>query len=72
MAHSHRKECPTCGAVIYILVRPMGVAGGKEKEEAYCPICRTLLYTAMTDGWFDCSVVKQPTNPPYKEAKEIK
>ena len=67
MAHSHDKECPTCGAVIHIQVMPMGVPGGKDTEKAYCPICRTLLYTAMTDGWFETSIVKQPTNPSYKK-----
>lgn len=67
MAHSHEKECPTCGAVIYIHVMPMGVPGGKDKEEAYCPICGTLLYTAMTDGWLVCHVKKEPTKPPYKK-----
>ena len=72
MAHSHDKECPTCGAIIHIHVTPMGVPGGKEKEEAYCPICRTLLYTAMTDGWFDCSVIMQQTNAVYKDVKKIK
>ena len=67
MAHSHRKECPTCGALISIQDMPIGVAGGKETEEAYCPVCGTLLYTAMTDGWFVTSVVQQPTNPQYKK-----
>lgn len=67
MAHSHEKECPTCGAVIYIQVMSMGVAGGKDTEEAYCPICGTLLYTAMTDGWFEKSVVSPPTKSPYKK-----
>lgn len=67
MAHSHEKECLTCGAVIYIQVMPMCVPGGKDIEEAYCPICGTLLYKAMTDGWFERSVVKQPTKPPYKK-----
>lgn len=63
MAHSHNKQCPTCGAVIFIQEMPMGVPGGKEKEEAYCPICGTLLYEAMTDGRFECSIVKQPNKP---------
>ena len=72
MSHSHNKECPTCGAVIYIHEMPMGVPGGKDKEEAYCPICQTPLYTAMTDGWFNCSVVKQPTNPLYKDVLRTK
>lgn len=67
MAHSHRKECPNCGAVIYIQEMPMGVPGGKDTEEAYCPICGTLLYTAMTDGWFEKSVVSPPTKAPYKK-----
>jgi hypothetical protein len=45
----------------------MGVPGGKDTEEAYCPICGTLLYTAMTDGWFEKSVVSPPTKSPYKK-----
>ena len=41
--------------------------GGKETEEANCPICNTLLYTAMIDGWFEKSVVSPPTKFPYKK-----
>ena len=67
MAHSHEKICPTCEATVYIRVVPMGVPGGKTKEEAYCPICGTLLYEAMTDGWFEVSVVSPPTNPKYNQ-----
>ena len=52
MAHSHTKKCPTCGAEIYIQIVPMGVPGGKETEEANCPICNTFLYTEMIDGLF--------------------
>ena len=66
MAHSYEKECPNCGALVYIHVMPMGVPGGKDKEEAYCPICGTLLYSAMTDGWFNTNVVSPPTKKPYK------
>lgn len=67
MAHSHEKDCPTCGAVIYIQVMSMDVPGGKDTEEVCCPICGTSLYTAMTDGWFVTNIVEQPTNPEYKK-----
>lgn len=67
MAHSHTKKCPTCGAEIYIQIVPMEVPGEKETEEANCPICNTLLYTAMIDGWFEKSVVSPPTKFPYKK-----
>lgn len=44
-----------------------GVPGGKEREEADCPICREVLYSRMTDGWFDTSVVSiKDTIEPYK------
>jgi len=43
------------------------VPGGKEREEADCPICREVLYSRMTDGWFDTSVVSiKDTIEPYK------
>ena len=67
MAHSHEEKCPKCGAVIYVQVMPMGVPGGKEKEETYCPYCKTLLYEAMIDGWFETSVIIPPIVPSYKK-----
>ena len=64
---------PNLRAVIYIQEMPMGVPGGKDTEEAYCPICGTLLYKAMTDGWYEKSVVSPPTKAPYKkEDKSLK
>ena len=35
----------------------MGVPGGNEREEAVCPICKTVLFNEVTDGWFDVSVI---------------
>lgn len=67
MAHNHEKECPCCHALVGIVEAPMGVAGGKEREEALCPICHTELYSAMTDGWFYTSIIStQDIIEPYK------
>ena len=35
----------------------MGVPGGKEREEACCPVCGNLIYSGVTDGWYDTSIV---------------
>ena len=45
----------------------MGVPGGKDRENADCPICGKVLYSGMTDGWFDTSIVSiNDTIEPYK------
>lgn len=49
-------KCPCCGALISVSEYKMGVPGGKEREEAACPICKTVLFSEVTDGWFDVSV----------------
>ncbi len=32
-------ECPKCGVRLKTDVRGMGVPGGQEREEGYCPVC---------------------------------
>lgn len=56
--YSNRGEgkCPRCGASIKVSEYMMGVPGGKEREEAICPICKNVLFSEVTDGWFDVSV----------------
>ncbi len=49
-------KCPRCGASIKVSEHRMGVPGGKEREEAICPICKNVLFSEVTDGWFDVSV----------------
>lgn len=60
-------KCPCCGALISVSEYKMGVPGGKEREEAICPICQTILFSEVTDGWFDVSVVStEHLIEPYK------
>lgn len=49
-------KCPRCGASIKVSEYRMGVPGGKEREEAICPICKKVLFSEVTDGWFDVSI----------------
>lgn len=44
-------ECPKCGVRLRTCVRGMGVPGGKEREEGFCPICGALVISEMTDGF---------------------
>lgn len=57
-------DCPECGARLKISVRGMGVPGGKEREEGFCPKCGTLAVSEMTDGFVYVELVptaEQPT-----------
>ena len=58
MARNFKIHCPHCNKEVHIIEHPMNVPGGKEKEEAICPFCGELVYSAMTDGWFDVYLVK--------------
>ena len=65
---SFTKKCNNCGTIISVIEHPMGVPGGKEREEAYCPVCGNIIYSAITDGWFDVGVVSlENTKEPYKQ-----
>lgn len=45
------RECPKCGVRLRTCVRGMGVPGGKEREEGFCPVCDELVISEMTDGF---------------------
>lgn len=67
MARNFEVKCPNCGTLVGVIERPMGVPGGKECEEANCPVCCEIIYTGMTDGWFDTAVVSiEETLEPFK------
>lgn len=67
MAINFEVKCPCCGTLVGVIERPMGVPGGKDSEEANCPLCNTVVYKGMTDGWFDTSVVSiEGTAEPYR------
>lgn len=61
MSYSNEMECPNpeCGVKLRIIERPMGVPGGKEKEQAFCPKCHTLVDELMTDGFLDAYIIKE-------------
>ena len=58
MARNFDTTCKNCGAKAHIQEFPMGVPGGKEKEEVNCPKCRSIIYEAMTDGWFVSALIE--------------
>lgn len=47
----YKKKCCKCGKWFKIIVCPMGVPGGKEKEEVICPYCHEENGYMMTDGF---------------------
>ena len=57
MGWNYETECKKCGVRLQIIERPMGVAGGKEKEQAYCPNCQELVAEHMTDGFIDAHLI---------------
>ena len=57
MGMSYDTKCKKCGAQVRITERPMGVPGGKEKEQAFCPKCNTVVAEFMTDGFIDAHLI---------------
>jgi uncharacterized paraquat-inducible protein A len=58
MGWSYETNCTNCGARLKIVERPMGVPGGKDKEQAYCPKCRELVAEHMTDGFINAYLIE--------------
>lgn len=52
------KTCPECGAHVHVFDERMGVAGGLDKEQAYCPRCGALVAEMMTDGYLRVVLVE--------------
>ena len=48
---SHTIKCSNCGKWFHVVETPMGVPGGKDKEEYYCPYCDHEEGYIMTDGF---------------------
>lgn len=62
-ARNHETQCKKCGKHVFVFEHLMGVPGGKEKEEATCPNCGNVVYEAMTDGWFETSIIEEQESP---------
>ena len=52
MAWNYNVTCPFCRREFHVMEHPMGVAGGKEKENIDCPWGGKTVSQKMTDGWF--------------------
>lgn len=52
------KSCPECGARVRVIEHPMGVPGGKDREQAHCPACGALVAEMITDGYLRAELVE--------------
>ena len=50
--------CPGCGAHVQVFDERMGVPGGKDREQAYCPACGALVVEMITDGFLRVVLVE--------------
>ena len=48
---AYRVKCSKCKKWFYVVEYPMGVPGGKDKEEYNCPYCLHENGYIMTDGY---------------------
>lgn len=62
MGWNYETQCKECGAKVRVTERPMGVPGGKEKEQAYCPKCHALVAQHMTDGFIDAHLIQDESD----------
>jgi hypothetical protein len=52
--------------MVAIVEEPMGVPGGQEREQAYCPKCGTLVAKFMTDGFIRAYLIDENGKPIYR------
>ena len=57
MGWNFETQCEKCGTKLRVRERPMGVPGGKEKEQGHCPKCREVVAEFMTDGFIDVDIL---------------
>lgn len=55
---SYETECDNCKTELVVIERPMGVPGGQEMEEGYCPLCRNEVARFMTDGFISVKLTE--------------
>lgn len=60
MAYDSYTTTCDCGARVCVEDHAMGVPGGKEPEEGYCPHCRAVVAHFMTDGVIRVYLVSAP------------
>ena len=58
MARNYDTSCPFCKKTFHVQEFPMGVAGGKDKEDIDCPWCGKTVDKKMTDGWFKTNKIE--------------
>lgn len=52
MGNKDIEFCTACKKPFYVLEIPMGVGGGKDREDIDCPYEGHTVGSRMTDGWF--------------------
>jgi C4-type Zn-finger protein len=57
MGWDYEVGCSKCSSKLRITERSMGIPGGKEKEQAYCPVCGELVAEHMTDGFINAQLI---------------
>lgn len=57
---SYEKKCPGCEVLLVITEDPGIGPGGKDRETAYCPICRTEVASEMTEGFLYAELKEPP------------
>lgn len=63
MAHNHATVCSGCGASLYIQEVIVGnPIGNREKEDAECPICGTVVYQAFIGGVWEVKVMSDTSS----------
>lgn len=67
MGWGYETSCTKCGSKLKIVESPMGVPGGKEKEQAYCPKCHELVAEHMTDGFIRACLVEEVASDDLSE-----
>ncbi len=66
MENYSKTTCAGCGSMVAIVEEPMGVPGGQEREQAYCPKCGTLVAKFMTDGFIRAYLIDENGKPIYR------
>lgn len=67
MGRYHNVTCAVCGTKINIIEVHETLLGGKDLEEANCPVCGNVVHSSIINGYFKTQVDSmENTIEPYK------
>lgn len=67
MRRYYNVTCDTCHTKINIIEEHETLLGGKELEEANCPVCGSVVHSSIINGYFKTQVDSiENTIEPYK------